>query len=69
MYGKRKAKLVQAVIKSETWKHLSEVISNPWSDQVEVGDASIKAFTLLYGGKEDDTLAELRYLEITVTVD
>ena len=60
-YGKGKAKLVQALIKSDTWKHVSEVISNPWSDQVHVGDASIKAFTLLYGGKEDDTLAKLRY--------
>ena len=60
VFGKGKPKLVETLIKSDTWKKLSGVISNPWSDQLEVGNASIKAFTLLYGGKEDDTLAKLR---------
>ena len=46
--------------KSEIWKKVSEVTSNPWSDQYEVGNASIKAFILLYGGRGDDTLAKLR---------
>eukprot|EP00794_Sanderia_malayensis_P019666 gene19666-21613_t len=31
------------------------------TSSVLVGDASIKAFKLLYGGKEDDTLTKLRY--------
>ena len=60
VFGKGKPKLVETLIKSDTWKKLSGVISNPWSNQLVVGNASIKAFTLLYGGKEDDTLAKLR---------
>jgi hypothetical protein len=59
--GKGKTKLVEVLIKSNRLKDLSEVISNPWSDQSEVGDASsVKAFTLFYGGNEVDTLAKLR---------
>ena len=60
VFGKGKPKLVETLIKSDSWKKLSGVISNPWSYQLEVGNASIKAFTLLYGGKEDDTIAKLR---------
>ena len=44
----------------EKWQQLSEVLSSPWSNQAEVGDASIEAFTLLYGGKKGTTLAKLR---------
>ena len=47
VFGKGKPKLVGILMKSETWKHLSEVISNPRSDQCTVGNASIQAFTLL----------------------
>ena len=61
VFGKGKPKLVGILMKSETWKHLSEVISNPRSGQCAVGGASIQAFTLLYGGKEGNTLAKLRY--------
>ena len=45
---KGKAKLVEALTKEE------------WSNQTEVGKASIKAFTLLYGGKDGNTLVKLR---------
>ena len=47
VFGKGKPKLVGILMKSETWKHLSKVISNPRSDQCAVDDASIQAFTLL----------------------
>ena len=46
------------------WKHLAETVSSPWSNQADVGNASIHAFALLYGGKDDDTLAKLRYLAV-----
>ena len=61
MFGKGKPKVAQMLAKSNEWKHLAETVSSPWSDQTDVGYASIKAFTLLYGGKDDDTLAKLRY--------
>ena len=59
VFGKGKPKLVKAQITSDTWKHLYEVMSRPWNDQIEVGDASIK---LLHkdGHKEDDALPKLR---------
>ena len=59
VFGKGKAKLVELIAKEE-WQHISEVISSPWSNHTEVGNASIKAFTLLYGGKNGTTLAKLR---------
>lgn len=61
MFGKGKNKLVESLIGSDVLQNLSEVISNPWSDQSEVGNASIKAAVLIYGGKENDTLSKLRY--------
>lgn len=54
VFCKGKPKLVETLIKRDTWKHLSKLISGPWNNQLEVADASIKAFNLLYGGKGDD---------------
>ena len=59
VFGKGKTKLAENIT-DEKWQQLSEVISSPWSNQAEVGDASIEAFTLLYGGKKGTTLAKLR---------
>lgn len=61
MFGKGKNKLVESLIGSDVLQNISEVISNPWSDQSEVGNASIKAAVLIYGGKGNDTLSKLRY--------
>ena len=41
---------------------MAEVNSSPWSDQFDVGDASINAFKLLYGAQENNTSAKLRSL-------
>ena len=54
MFGKGKIKLAENIT-DEKLQQLSEVIN-----QAEVGDALIKAFALLYGGKEGTTLAKLR---------
>ena len=59
MFGKGKIKLAENIT-DEKLQQLSEVISSPWSNQAEAGDALIKAFALLYGGKEGITLAKLR---------
>ena len=61
VFGKGKPKVAQMLAKPNEWKHLTETISSTWSDQADVGNASIQAFVLLYGGKNGDTLAKLRY--------
>ena len=58
-FGKGETKLAENITDDE-WQQLSEVISSPWSNKAEVGDASIEAFILLYGGKKGTTLAKLR---------
>ena len=50
--------------KSNEWKHLAETVSSLGSDQVDVGNASLQVFVLLYGGKDDDTLGKLRYSSV-----
>ena len=59
VFGKGKATLPEALAKSVKLKEISETMCSPWSNSKEVGDASIKAFVLLYGGKENTTLAQL----------
>ena len=50
--------------KSNEWKHLAETVSSLGSNQVDVGNASIQVFVLLYGGKDDDTFGKLRYSSV-----
>ena len=66
IYSKGKAHLISICKKSEAMRVVSEVICSPWSTQAEVGTASVKAFKMLYGGKEQDTLQRLRYSIISM---
>ena len=59
VFGKKSIKMIENIT-YEICQQLSDVISSPWSNQAEVGDASIEAFTLLYGGRKGTTLAKLR---------
>lgn len=59
---KGKRSLVTSLRKSETLKESSAIISNVRSSQNEVGEASIAAFKIWYGGNEDSTLTTLRYI-------
>ena len=61
VFGKAKPKVVQMLAKSHECKHLSETVSSSWSNHADVRNAFIQTFALLYGGKDDDTLAKLRY--------
>lgn len=60
IHGKGKASLAITCEKSEAMREFSDIISSPWSNQSEVGEASIKVVKMLYGGKEKDTLKRLR---------
>ena len=51
LFGKGKSKVVQLLAKSRFWKDLSATECNPLGDQSDIGDASILAFKLLYGGR------------------
>jgi len=35
------------------------MMCSPWNNSKEVGDASVEAFVLLYGGKENTTLGKI----------
>ena len=54
---KGKPKVAQMLAKSNEWKHLAETVNSLWSNQVDVGSASIQICALLFGGEDDDTLA------------
>ena len=56
VFGKGKPKVPQMLAKSNEWKHLAETVSSLWSSQVDVGNASIQALVLLYGGKDCSSL-------------
>ena len=63
-FGERKASFLNLVKKSEELKEISDTMSDVWADQAEIGKASVRAFTLMYGGKNDDTLRKLRYVQL-----
>lgn len=59
-FGKWKASFLNLIKKSE------ELMSDVWADQAEIGKASVRAFTLIYGGKNNDTLKKLRYVQLVL---
>ena len=61
IFYKGKGSLVTTLRKSERMREISAINSNVWSSQNEVGEGSIEAFKILYGGKKDSTLSRLRF--------
>ena len=61
VHDKGKAGILQLVQKSKQAQHLCKVFASPNSSQYQVGNADIQMFLLLYGGKIDDRLHQLRY--------
>ena len=51
IFYKGKGSLVATLRKSQRMREMPDIISNVWSSQNEVGEASIEAFKILYGGK------------------
>ena len=62
IFGKGKGNLLTILRKSPSLKEKSAIINNAWSSQNEVGEASIAAFKILYGGNENAPLSLLRYI-------
>ena len=69
VHGKGKTQLFKICETSKVIQELSEVICSPWSDQEQVGDASITLFKLLYAGDEKDTLKRLRFVYFLYYLD
>ena len=65
-FGKGKASFLNLIKKSEELKEISDTMSDVWADQAEIGKASVTAFTLMYGGKNNDTLKKLRYVQLFI---
>ena len=55
-YGKRKISFMNLVNKPEMLKDISDMMSNVWAYQVEIGISSIATFTVKYGVRKGDTL-------------
>ena len=60
IYGKGKCTIVKLLKSSPKLQHYSNVITNPSSTHDEVGEASIAAMKLLYGGSIGDSMCKIR---------
>ena len=60
IFGKGKGTIVKIMRKSSMLQHASTVITNPRSNQTEVGAASSSAFKILYGGAIQQSLGKTR---------
>ena len=58
--GKGKASFLHLIRKSVTIQSASDTISDHWATRNEVGEAAVKTFIQLYGGKEGSSLQKLR---------
>ena len=61
IFDKGKSTVKNLLEKSAEAKYLAKEFMNPNAEQERIGQAGIKLFVLLYGGKQGDTLEVLRY--------
>ena len=60
-YGHGKTSLIKKIISSKDLRDILKKFENMESTPEEIGAAGIKVFILLYGGKKNDSLNNLRY--------
>ena len=58
-FGKGKKSFLNLLLKSKYLQERSAIMSDIWEEKQEIGDTSIKAFIMIYGGNKEDTLASL----------
>ena len=61
IYGHGKTLLIRKLEKDEILQQQAKIISNPWATHEEITAVSERIFVKMYGGKNDDTLGNLRY--------
>ena len=60
-FGHGKTTLLKKLKASEVIQEISSVLCNPNALQEEIGQAGLRLFVILYGGKQQDSLNGLRY--------
>ena len=64
-FGHGKTALFKKMKESEELQEISKIMSDLKATVEEVGQAGIRAFVILYGGKRTDSLNQLRYTKYT----
>lgn len=59
-FGRGKNSFLTLVMKNKTMQIVSDTMNDVWAEQEQVGEAAIKAFQIIYRGKDKDTLCKLR---------
>ena len=59
-FGRGKNSFLTLVMKNKTMQIVSDTMNDVWAEQEQVGEAAIKAFQIIYSGKDKDTLCKLR---------
>ena len=67
-FGLGKTNLLKKIKQSEKLLQLSSVISNPQATEEDVGNAGIRLFVILCGGREEDALSDLRFAKFMAMV-
>ena len=60
-FGQGKTSLLKKIQKTEELQQISMVMSDPDATVEQVGEAGIRLFVIMYGGKQSDSLNNLRY--------
>ena len=59
-FGRGKSSILTITKKNETMQTISDTMSDVWAEQEDVGKAAIKAFQIIYGGKDNEKLCKIR---------
>ena len=59
-FGKGRSSFLTLLKKNEAMQMVSDTMNDVWTGQEEVGTTAIKAFQIIYGGKNNETLCKLR---------
>ena len=62
IYNIGKSAILNLIQTSKEARDLADVFMDPASSQLEIGQAGVGLFVLLYKGRTSDTLADLRYI-------
>jgi hypothetical protein len=60
-FGKGKISMLNLVKKSEELRNISTTMSDVRAEPEDIGKSSIRAFALMFGGSDSDSLMYLRY--------
>ena len=59
-FGKGKNSFLTLISKNKALQLVSDIMSDVWAEQNEIGEAAIKAFQIMYSGKDNESLCKLR---------